>query len=369
MKKWILLVIVLAAVLFGSVIGFNFFVQGKMKEAIANMPEPEFAVTAQPVELMTWSPTIDAIGFVEPNQGVTLATETAGLVKSIDFENGTKVEQGQLLLTQNSQVEEANLKNAKVRLPAAESEYKRLNRLYKVGSVSKSDLDQAEAAFMALEADIESLNATIDKRQIKAPFAGLVGIRSVNLGEYLQAGTDIVRLEDISTMKIRFTIPQNELAKIAVGTPVKVYVDAHPEHSFDGAISAIEPAVFYQSGLIQVQATIPNNDGRLRSGMFSRVAIQLPELVDQVVLPETAINFTLYGNTVYVVEEDDQGQLRANQINVEVQERNGELAHVTSGLKGGQMVVTSGQLRLSNNSKVKIIERDVLTPADTMPQL
>ncbi|GLS82211.1 efflux RND transporter periplasmic adaptor subunit [Paraferrimonas haliotis] len=368
MKKWISVMLIVALLVFGSVIGFNYFVQGKIAEAIANMPEPEFPVTAQTVELKSWQPSIDAIGFVEPNQGVTLATEAAGVVQSINFENGANVVAGQLLLTQNSNVEKANLQSAKVRLPAAKSDFERSSRLYKVGSVSKADLDKAEATYLALQAEIESLSATIDRRQIKAPFGGIVGIRSVNLGQYLQVGTNIVRLEDISTMKIRFTIPQTELARIAVGDDVKVLVDAYPEHSFLGKISAIEPAVFYQSGLIQIQATIPNDKGHLRAGMFARVGIQLEQLTDQITLPENAINFTLYGNTVFVIEEKD-GETRVKQVNVEVAERNGKLAHVVSGIKAGDKVVTSGQLRLSNGSKVAIVDRDVLTPADEMPQL
>ncbi len=372
MKKWTAAMLIIAVLAFGTVIGFNLFVKGKIDEAIANMPEPEFPVTALTLETTNWQPTIDAIGFVEPNQGVTIANQLSGIVSDIQFENGSKAEKGQLLVELDSAVERANLKSKLVQLPAAEADYKRLARLYKQKSVSKQDLDNSQAKFLALQADIESLKATIDRREIKAPFSGLVGIRNVNLGEYLQAGTEIVRLEDISTMKIRFTIPQTQLPRIALDQTVHVFVDSYPDIPFEGKITAIEPAVFYQSGLIQVQATIPNIDTKLRSGMFARVSILLPEMHNQFVLPQSAINFTLYGNSIYTINEvtEDGNQIkRVKQFNVNVLERNGNLALVSGDLNPGDLVVTSGQIRLSNNGKVKIVESDALDAPATMPQL
>ncbi|MBW8184608.1 efflux RND transporter periplasmic adaptor subunit [Shewanella nanhaiensis] len=372
MKKWTLMMLIIALLAFGSVIGFNIMVKGKIADAIANIPEPESPVTALALTPQSWQPTIDAIGFVEPNQGVTIANELSGVISNINFENGAEVQDGQSLIVLDSAVEQANLKSKLVQLPAAEADYQRLTRLYKKNSVSKQDLDNSESKYLALKADIESLKATIDRRQINAPFAGLVGIRSVNLGEYLQAGTDIVRLEDISTMKIRFTVPQTQLPRISNGQTIHVYVDAYPDHPFEGKISAIEPAVFYQSGLIQIQATIPNIDAKLRSGMFARVAVLLPEMTEQFVLPQTAINFTLYGNSIYLIHESqEEGETvkRVQQINVEVLERNGNNALVKGHLAANDLVVTSGQVRLSNNSKVKVTEDNALTPPATMPQL
>ncbi|MDB2387505.1 efflux transporter periplasmic adaptor subunit, partial [Shewanella sp.] len=151
-----------------------------------------------------------------------------------------------------------------------------------------------------------------------------------------------------------------------------VYVDAYPTEPFEGIISAIEPAVFYQSGLIQVQAQIPNTDSKLRSGMFAKVDIQLAELTNQIVLPQTAISFTLYGNSVYIIEdkvEDGKSLKRVKQVNVKVLERGLNNALITGDIKAGDMIVTSGQVRLSNGSKVSISDNDVLTPPATLPQL
>ncbi|MCL1078529.1 efflux RND transporter periplasmic adaptor subunit [Parashewanella spongiae] len=372
MKKWIVTMLIIAVAAFGSVIGFNYFVKGKIADAIANLPEAEFPVTTQTIELTNWQPVISAIGFVEPLQGVTLANELSGTVASIEFENGSKVEKGQILLQLNTQVEKANLTSKQVQLPAAEADYKRLLKLYRQKSVSKQDLDNAEAKYLALKADITSLKATIERKIIRAPFSGLIGISDIHLGQFLQAGTEIVRLENITTMKIRFTVTQTQLPKIALGQDISVFVDAYPEKPFSGKISAIEPAVFYQSGLIQVQAEIPNHQAMLRSGMFSKVNVQLPMLTNQMVLPQTAINFSLYGNTVYFVaatQENGKTIHRVKQNNVNVLARKGSQVLISGGVKKGDRIVTTGQIRLSNHSKVKIVDDKTITPPATLPKL
>ena len=372
MKKWILIMLLVAIAAFGSVIGFNFFVQNKIANYIANAPEQEFPVTALVVKKQSWQPMIDAIGFVEPMQGVTVSNELSGIVTSIDFNNGAQVEKGQILLQQDTEVEKANLTSKQVQLPAAKADFNRLVKLYRQKSVSKQDLDNAEAKYLSLAADIKSLKATIDRKVIKAPFSGLIGITDIHQGQFLQAGSDIVRLENIKTLKIRFTIPQTQLPKIRLGQTINVVVDAYPAKQFQGHISAIEPAVFYQSGLIQVQAEIPNENEMLRSGMFAKVHVKLDPLQQQIVVPQNAINFALYGNTIYViktVEEDGKSVMRASQVDVNVIERQGNRALVTGNLQEGDQIITTGQVRLSNNSKIRIIKGKAITPPKTMPKL
>ncbi|MEZ8826715.1 efflux RND transporter periplasmic adaptor subunit [Vibrio amylolyticus] len=368
MKKWTFFMLLIAIVLFGSVIGFNIIKQQKIAEYLANRPEPEFPVTAIEVEAVNWVPVIEAIGFIEPNQGVTIANETNGVIDNITFESGTQVEEGQPLVRLDSDVEVANLKSAQARLPAAEAKYKRYQGLYKKGSISKEAYDEAEANYYSLSADLESLKASIDRREINAPFSGVVGIRNVYLGQYLQAGTDIVRLEDTSVMRLRFTVPQTDIRRIRINQSVDIFVDAYPDQPFKGSISAIEPAVSVQSGLIQVQADIPNSDGQLRSGMFARANIILPELENQVVVPQTAITYTLYGDNIYVVTEQD-GVQRVKQHVVKIGERGADVAHVLDGIEIGDLVVTSGQVRLSNDTKVRIVESDATTPPAQTPML
>ena len=374
MKKWMAIMLLIAIALFGSVIGFNLFKQKMIAQYMANRPEPEFPVTAMVTKAQDWVPTIEAIGFIEPNQGVTLSTELAGTIDAITFESGKPVKADQLLLSLDSTVERANLRASQAKLPAAKAKFDRFQNLYKTSSISKEQLDEAEAAYRSLEADIESLKATIARREVRAPFSGVVGLRNVFLGQYLQPGTDIVRLEDTSVMRLRFTVPQTDISKITLGQTIKINVDAYPQTQFDGHITAIEPAVNYQSGLIQVQADIPNNDGQLRSGMFARASIILPTVKDQIVIPQTAISFTLYGQNVYVLKEgeetDKEGNkvkvLRAKQVVVKAGERRGNDVHVLSGIQAGDQIVLSGQVRLSNDTKVHVVENDALAvPAQT----
>ena len=335
---------------------------------MANRPEPEFPVTVETVTSSLWTPTIEAIGFIEPNQGVTLTTEVNGVIDKISFDSGSQVKEGQLLLSLDSKVEKANLKSTQARLPAAEAKYKRYKGLYKKGSISKESYDEAEANYFSLAADIESMKASIERREIKAPFSGVVGIRNVYLGEYLQPSTDIVRLEDTSIMRLRFTVPQTDISRINIGQDIDITVDSYPNDVFKGSISAIEPAVNIQSGLIQVQADIPNNGGKLRSGMFAQADIILPTLESQVVIPQTAITYTLYGDNVYIVTEKD-GDKRVQQYVVKVGERSEAIAHILDGVKPGDVVVTSGQVRLSNDAKVRIVESDATTPPAETPML
>lgn len=374
MKKWMAIMLLIAIALFGSVIGFNLFKQKMIAKYMANRPEPEFPVTAMVTKAQDWIPTIEAIGFIEPNQGVTLSTELSGTIDTITFESGKPVKADQLLLSLDSSVEKANLRASQAKLPAAKAKFDRFQNLYKTSSISKEQLDEAEAAYRSLEADIESLKATIARREVRAPFSGVVGLRNVFLGQYLQPGTDIVRLEDTSVMRLRFTVPQTDISKIKLGQIIKINVDAYPQTQFDGHITAIEPAVNYQSGLIQVQADIPNNDGQLRSGMFARASIILPTVQNQIVVPQSAISFTLYGQNVYVLKEseetDKEGKKvmvkRAKQVVVKAGERRGNDVHVLSGIQAGDEIVLSGQVRLSNDTKVHVVKNDALAvPAQT----
>lgn len=373
MKKWITSAILLAILVFGSVIGFNIFKAQKIKEFLANRPIPEFPVTATTIELEDWTPHLRAIGFIEPIQGVTIANEVAGKVVKINFESGQKLKAGDPLVYLDAEVEKANLKAAQGRISAVESNYKRMSSLFKKGSVSQGQVDDAEAELLTLQGQIESYQATISRRVIRAPFDGITGLRNVYMGQYLQAGTDVVRLEDVSHMRIRFTIAQNDLNKIYIGQAMNIFVDAEPDTKFQGTISAIEPAVNYQSGVVQVQAEIPNTEQKLRSGMFAKANIILPTLTEQIIIPETAINYTLYGETVYLLTEqqgkDENTFLQAEQRIVTLGKNKDGSVHILDGLKADDLIVTSGQVRLSNGAHVKIIESDILNKPAKTPAL
>lgn len=356
----------IALALFGSVIGFNVFKQQKIAEYMANRPEPEYPVTIEKAVASDWTPHIEAIGFIEPLQGVTLTSETSGIITSINFASGAKVSAGDKLVILDSEVEKANLQSAEARFPAAEAKFNRYSGLYKKGAISQEGFDEAKASYLSLKADIAGLQATIDRREITAPFSGVIGIRGVNLGEYLQAGSRIARLEDISVMRMRFTVSQNDISRIRLGQQVKIKVDSYPNRSFAGSISAIEPAINFQSGLLQVQADIPNAQGILRSGMFARAQVVLPKLSEQVILPQVAITYTLYGDSVFVLDPETS---RVSQRVVKVGERILDKVQILDGIAPGETVVTTGQVRLSNLAKVKIVSSDATASPTELPML
>jgi len=373
MKKWIFFAVILALLVFGSVIGFTMFKAQKIKEFLANRPIPEFSVTTQTIKTEDWTPHLRAIGFIEPIQGVTIANEVSGKIVEIDFVSGQQLKEGDALVYLDSEVEKANLKASQGRLSSVERNYKRMLSLFKKGSVSQGDVDSAEADLLTLQGQIEGYQATISRRIIRAPFDGIAGLRNVFMGEYLSAGTDIVRLEDISRMQMRFTIPQNDLNKIFIGQAMQIFVDAQSDTSFEGTISAIEPAVNFQSGVIQVQADIPNKEHKLRSGMFAKANIILPTVEEQITIPETAINYTLYGETVYVVSQQSDANgatfMQAKQKIVTLgKSKDGDI-HVLSGLEAGDVIVTTGQVRLSNGAHVKVVESDILNKPAEIPAL
>lgn len=369
MKKWFAVMLFVSLVLFGSVIGFNMFKQQKIAEYLANRPEPEFPVTITTAEAMKWTPTIEVIGFIEPNQGVVVSNESGGVITDILFESGSMVEKNQLLLLLDARVQKANLDTALAILPAAKSKYERYQGLIKTGSISREAFDEAQANYLSVNGNVESLRAQISLREIKAPFAGEVGIRNVFLGQFIETGSDIVRLEDNSIMRFRFTVAQTDLPKLSKGQSLNIFIDAYPQKAFDGKITAIEPAVNYQSGLVQVQASIPNKDGELRSGMFARAQVILPALIDQIVLPQTSVTYALYGSTVFVVNKGENGALEVKQTVIIAGERQGDTVHVLDGVKIGDRVVTSGQVRLSNGVKVKEVQDDSLNTPATTPKL
>jgi membrane fusion protein, multidrug efflux system len=368
MKKWTFFMLLIALVLFGSVIGFNLFKQKMIAQFLANRPEPSNPVTVETVKSVDWTPTIEAVGFIEPKQGVTLTNQTSGVINDIAFNSGESVNKDHILLTLNADVEKANLKSAEARLPAAYAKYKRYKDLYQKGSISQESNDDARASYFSLAADIESLKAAIKKKTISAPFDGIVGIRNIYLGQYLKEGASIVRLEDVSRMRFHFTVPQTDISRIAQGQKVDILVDSYPNQTFRGSIQAIEPAVNAQSGLINIEADIPNNDGKLRSGMFARANILLGKLKNQVTVPQTAITYTLYGDSVYVVKQDEKEQ-RVEQRVVEVGEHRGNIAHILGGIKEGDVVVTSGQIRLSNGAKVHLVKSNATAPHAEIPML
>lgn len=358
MKKWSISLLCLFLLLFGSVIGFNRVKQQLIRTALQDLPEPTHLVTVQQVDWTPWHSTLEAVGFIQPHRGVTVANQLPGTVQHILFTAGQRVRARQPLVQLESAVERGQLRAAQARLLAVRTQYHRYQQLYRRQAIAQATLEQALADYQALIAEIHSLREGIARRQITAPFSGVVGLSQIQLGQYLAPGTPIVSVQDLSAMRVHFTLPQTAITQLKAQQPISLRVDALPSQAFQGVITALEPQITPQSGLLQVQADIANQDSLLRAGMLARITIPRAQPSQHLVLPQTAITFTLYGETAYVLTTDEAGVLRASQITLKLGERQGSVVQVLEGLQPGDAVVTSGQVRLSHGSRVKVVEAD-----------
>ena len=268
---------------------------GLAQDAPSALPAVDVAaVEAKEIE---WQEKISSIGVAEALQGVNVSGSEAGSVAEILFDSGEQVTAGQILVKLDTSKEQADLAATQAQIPAAQSDLDRKRKLVRDRVVSQSDLDQAQSRFDELTAQSISLKATIERRSIRAPFGEILGIRKVNRGQYLQPGDEIVSLQDLTVMRMRFLIGQKDFAKIKLGQEIEARFDAYPGQVFKGRISAIEPSVKFTSGIIPIQAEIPNSDLRLLPGMYASLDVLLPDHSRKVVVPQSAVTFNLYGET------------------------------------------------------------------------
>lgn len=358
---------------FALVIGLNKFKEIMIGQAIANAPEKASPVTAVVVKPSEWTPVINTTGLVRPNQGSMLSAQSAGTIKRILVKSGQTVKKGDVLVEFDNDVEVASLRAAEAQVPAARLTYQRYLRLIKSQSVSQTELDNAKANLDQLVANVNSLKATIERRKIVAPYDGVTGIVQVNEGQYITAGTEIVRVEDISAMKVDFSVSQNDLENLHIGQKVTATSDARQGETFAATVTAIEPAINKSTGLVDVQATFESADGaKLLSGMFTRLRVALPTEKQQIVIPQVAITYNMYGEMAYVLtplsDEDKEKfadnenlskMYRAQQITVFTKERQGIYAQLKGDeVKPGDIIVTGGQQRLTNGSLVTVSEKE-----------
>lgn len=362
-----------AVLVFALVIGLNKFKEIMIGRDIANMPENANPVTAMTVTPREWTPVINTTGLVRPNQGAMLSSQSAGTVNKIYVTSGQTVKKGDVLVELDSGVEIATLKASEAQLPAARLTYQRYANLIKSQSVSQTDLDNAKATYDQLVANINSLKSTIDRRKIVAPYDGVTGIVQVNEGQYISTGTEIIRVEDVSSMKVDFSVSQNDLENLHIGQKVTATSDARQGETFAAKVTAIEPAINKSTGLIDVQATFEPEDGKkLLSGMFTRLRLALPTEREQIVVPQVAITYNMYGEIAYVLHplsdedkeklkdsEDLDKMYRAQQITVFTKDRQGIYAQLKGDeVKAGDIIVTGGQQRLGNGSLVTVADKE-----------
>ncbi len=383
MIRWILTVVgILVAIgalvaVKGSQIGM-LIAFGKQAEAAGPPPE---AVGTAIAEEQAWESTITAVGSVASGKGVALAADVPGVVTRISFESGATVKQGQVLVELDTNVERAQLASALARKELATSTIARTRALASKGAISQAQLDADEAALRTSTTDVEGLQAQIAKKTIRAPFAGKLGIRSVNLGQYLQPGTSVTVLETTDALHVDFSLPQEQLQRVAVGQPVRITLDGTSEAPLDGTIAAVDPTIDHTTRTIKLRADLSGKTDALRPGMFVRVAVILPEKSKSVIVPATAIVHAPYGDSVFVVEPrkpdapgaattpDGKPVKVARQQFVRVGEARGHFAAVLEGLKPSEEIVTAGAFKLRNNAPVFIDNTKQPTPkVDPRPE-
>lgn len=318
---------------------------------------PPSAVTTFKAESVTWNPVVNAIGTLAPVEGVTISADAEGTVVKILVENGAAVKAGDLLLELDTTVELAQLKAAQARSQLAKLQSERSNELLAKNTISQAELDSSRAQLDQANADVTALQAQIEKKRVRAPFAGRVGIRSVNLGQYVGRGAALLPLQKLDPIYVNFSIPQRQLPEIVLGQEVAVTIDAYPE-TFKGKITAINSQVDPSTRNISVQALLANPQEVLRSGMFARVEVSLPATSNLIVVPATAVAYASYGNSVYIVEkmkgEDGKEFLGARQAFVKLGARRGDLVAITEGVKAGEEVVSAWVFKLRNAMPVQI---------------
>jgi membrane fusion protein, multidrug efflux system len=337
------------------------------EKAAAAGPPPE-TVGSAPAEEQRWTSSIDAVGSVSSAQGLSVSSEAAGRVARVHFDSGDTVRRGEVLVELDASVEQAQLASVLAQKQLAETELARTRALLAAGAVPEAEADADRASAKGLAADAAALRAQIAQKTIRAPFAGRLGIRQVNVGEYLSAGTPVAVLETTDETFVDFTIPQNLLSKVSVGMPVKITWGVDPERHLTGKVQAVSPALDATTRSVQVRAGFPDQD-ELSPGMFVEVAVVLPAKSKTVVVPATAVVHASYGDSVFVVEDkkpDDPGMREtpdgkpvrvARQRFVRTGRARGDFVEILEGIGPQAEVVTAGAFKLRNGAPIVIGDR------------
>lgn len=319
----------------------------------------EVVVSDEAAKVESWQPYFSSIGNIVPVQGVQVTNQLTGNVTGIYFKSGTDVEKGQLLVQLDDSSERAQLIGLQAQLQLAQVNYERAQKLITQHLIAKSDLDTAKSNLEQAKSNLLNDQASIDKLAIRAPFSGHIGIRNVNLGQYLPVGSNIASLQSLGILFAQFSLPEQDLANLAKSQKVDVTVDAYPTKTFSGVITAIDSNVDPNTHNVAAQATIQNPEHLLRAGMFVNVQVYYGKATPLVTIPNTAVDYSLYGSSVFIVKQDGKDAdgkpiLKVTQQFVTTgQERGGRVA-ITKGLQAGDVVVTSGQQKLQNDMQVEI---------------
>jgi membrane fusion protein, multidrug efflux system len=381
------LIIVVGAIvlLFGLVIGFNTFKAVMIGKFMKSMASPPQTVSTMKAEYQAWQPHEEAFGNVRAVHGADLAFDVSGLVEDVDVKSGADVKKGQVLIKLVDADDQAKLAALQATARLAALTAKRSKEQLAVQAISKAQYDTDMANLRSAQANAAAQAALVAKKTLRAPFSGRIGIVTANPGQYIDAGTTVLTLQQLDPVYVDFTLPQSSLDKLKVGSKVEVTTDAYAGKTFKGYVSATDPKVNTDTRNIGVEATLPNPDKLLVPGMFTRVAVDAGSMQRYLTLPQTSVTYAPYGDTVFVVHQgrppahdadgnpvppkssSDPGAAKAaqpkgnsgpsqyaEQVLVTVGPRRGDQVAILSGIKQGDVVVTSGQLKLKNGTPVNI---------------
>ncbi|MFP3645061.1 efflux RND transporter periplasmic adaptor subunit [Paraburkholderia sp. SIMBA_054] len=369
MTMRMIIMLICVGVLLAALVGFNLFKAHMMRKFMASNATPAATVTSAVARYQSWQPQLSAVGSLRAVRGVDVTTEVPGLVREIPFSSGQEVKTGQVLVRLNDDSDRALLASLQAAAELAQTVYKRDKAQYDIQAIAKAQLDADAADLKSKRAQVDQQAALVEKKTIRAPFAGRVGITTVNPGQYINPGDAIVTLQAIDPIYADFYLPQQQLGQLQVGQTVVVDTNAYNSRTFDGKIRSINPRVDKATRNVQIEATVDNRERKLLPGMYANVKIDAGNEERYLTLPQTAITYNPYGATVFVVKpgehKDAHGKVMpiAQQVFITPGPTRGDQVAILKGIGEGTQVVTSGQLKLKNGTPL-VIDNRVL-PADS----
>jgi membrane fusion protein, multidrug efflux system len=368
-RLWLRLMVMLVglAVLFSLIFGFGAFKAIMIRRFLANLSNPISTVATITAQTTQWQSTLSAVGTINAVNGANMAAEVAGIVDTINFESGQDVAQHTLLMTLRPNNDDALVAQLRATETLDRLTYERDQRQFAAKAVSQATLDTDRANLDSATAQVQSQLALMTEKKVYAPFAGRLGIRQVNIGQYLAAGATVVTLEQLDPIYVDFYLPQKALAQISVGQSTDLTIDSSPEQSFPGTIVALDSAIDTSSRNIQVRALVQNPKLLLRPGMFGTVSIGVGKPQELVTLPQTAVTYNPYGDTVFLAvpgkNAEGEPQLIARQVFVTLGETRGDQVSILKGVNAGDAVVSAGSLKLRNGALLAV--NNTIQPSDS----
>ncbi len=363
---------VIAALLgiFFIIVGIKGLQMWTMISAGKKMVPPPTTVTSVDVKQADWQPMLSAVGSISPVQGAMISAELAGTVAEINFQSGSLVKKGEVLLKLDASAEEAQLRSAAADAELAKNDLDRARGLSERKVISVAEFDAAQSKYTQKKGAVENMQSIIDKKQIRAPFDGTAGIRAVNPGQMVKVGDPLVSLQALGQVFVDFSLPQQQLADVKTGLTVKVTTDAVPDREFEGTLTAVNSSIDPATRNVSLQATLDNQDNA--SGMFGRVKVLLPQKHPTLFIPATAVSYAPYGNSVFVIEKKSdektkQENLILRQQFIRTGETRGDFVAVTDGLKANEQVVSSGVFKLRNGMNV-VVDNKLAPKSEIAPK-